>query len=181
MTIGAKIRSLRVQNRLTLAELAARSDLTKGFLSQVERDLSSPSIATLINILECLGTDLAHFFSEAQEEKIVFGAEDMFVQEDKTGGVSMQWLIPNAQKNQPEPILLLLKPGAASVSQGPHAGEEFGYVLTGSVLIHLDGQKYRCKKGESFAFKPEAEHFLQNASRQKEARILWIANPPSFQ
>ena len=64
MDIGAKIKRLRLSNQLTLEELANRSELTKGFLSQLERDLTSPSIATLENILEALGTNLKDFFSE---------------------------------------------------------------------------------------------------------------------
>lgn len=61
MDIGAKIKLLRVKNQLTLEELANRSELTKGFLSQVERNLTSPSIATLEDILEALGTTLENF------------------------------------------------------------------------------------------------------------------------
>ena len=62
MDIGAKIKLLRIKNQLTLEELANRSELTKGFLSQVERNLTSPSIATLEDILEALGTSLGEFF-----------------------------------------------------------------------------------------------------------------------
>lgn len=62
MDIGGKIRQLRIKNQLTLEELANRSELTKGFLSQVERNLTSPSIATLEDILEALGTTLGAFF-----------------------------------------------------------------------------------------------------------------------
>ena len=64
MDIGAKIKLLRIKNQLTLEELANRSELTKGFLSQVERNLTSPSIATLEDILEALGTSLGEFFSD---------------------------------------------------------------------------------------------------------------------
>ena len=62
MDIGAKIKRIRLSNQLTLEELANRSELTKGFLSQLERDLTSPSVATLENILEELGTNLKYFF-----------------------------------------------------------------------------------------------------------------------
>ena len=65
MDIGQKIKRLRIKNGLTLEELASRSELTKGFLSQVERDLTSPSISTLEDILEALGTTLADFFKES--------------------------------------------------------------------------------------------------------------------
>ena len=76
MNIGSKIKRLRIANQLTLEELANRSELTKGFLSQVERNLTSPSITTLEDILEALGTTLHDFFSETQEEQIVFKKEE---------------------------------------------------------------------------------------------------------
>ena len=71
MQIGAKIKALRIANDLTLEELASRSELTKGFLSQLERDLTSPSISTLEDILEALGTNLSEFFAAEPEEQIV--------------------------------------------------------------------------------------------------------------
>ena len=76
MDIGAKIKLLRIKNQLTLEELANRSELTKGFLSQVERNLTSPSIATLEDILEALGTSLGEFFSDDRDERVVFTAND---------------------------------------------------------------------------------------------------------
>ena len=78
MDIGKKIRELRTANDLTLEELASRSELTKGFLSQVERNLTSPSIATLEDILEALGTDLSQFFQQEKQQKIVFHTGDFF-------------------------------------------------------------------------------------------------------
>ena len=72
MNIGEKIKHLRVKNGLTQQELANRCELSKGFISQVERDLTSPSIATLVDILECLGTNLKDFFNDNNDEKIVF-------------------------------------------------------------------------------------------------------------
>ena len=64
MDIGSKIKELRIANGLTQEELADRSELSKGFISQMENNLTSPSIATLIDVLQCLGTDLKHFFSD---------------------------------------------------------------------------------------------------------------------
>ena len=75
LEIGEKIKRRRVSLGLTQEELAARVELSKGFISQVERDLTSPSIATLTDILEALGMSLADFFSqEDTNEKVVFGA-----------------------------------------------------------------------------------------------------------
>mgnify|MGYP000455962354 FL=1 len=62
MDIGKKIKELRILKGLTQEELADRAELTKGFISQVERNHTSPSIATLVDILQCLGTDLKKFF-----------------------------------------------------------------------------------------------------------------------
>ena len=70
--IGRKIKQLRIQKGLTLEELASRSELTKGFLSQLERELTSPSIATLNDIVEALGSSLAEFFKEEEQEQLVF-------------------------------------------------------------------------------------------------------------
>ena len=66
MIIGEKIRRLRMELQLTQEELADRTELTKGYISQVERDLASPSIATLVDILEALGTTLGEFFSDEE-------------------------------------------------------------------------------------------------------------------
>ena len=72
MNIGEKLRKLRLQRELTQEEMADRCELSKGFISQVERDLASPSIATLTDMLECLGSNLKEFFSETDDEKTVF-------------------------------------------------------------------------------------------------------------
>ena len=67
MEIGSKLRELRIAKNLTQEELADRAELSKGFISQVERDLTSPSIATLMDILQCLGTSLKDFFQDDSE------------------------------------------------------------------------------------------------------------------
>ena len=70
--IGTKIKDLRIQKGLTQEELADRCELSKGFISQLERDLTSPSIATLLDILTCLGTDLKDFFNDSEDNQIAF-------------------------------------------------------------------------------------------------------------
>ena len=82
MDIGAKLKELRVVKGLTQEELADRAELSKGFISQLERDLTSPSISTLDDLLQCLGVTLAEFFAEDSEEPVVFGFDDYFEKED---------------------------------------------------------------------------------------------------
>ena len=72
MDIGEKLRQLRQVRGLTQEEMADRCELSKGFISQVERNLASPSIATLTDMLECLGVTLADFFADKGNEKAVF-------------------------------------------------------------------------------------------------------------
>ena len=178
MEIGVKIKQLRLQRGLTQEELAARTELTKGFISQLERDLTSPSIATLMDILAALGTDVAGFFRESQEEPVVYSADDMFVKEENDG-YTIRWLVTNAQKNALEPILVTIPAGVSGAEDDPHEGEEFGYVLSGNVTLVVGTNKYRVKKGGSFYFRPTRVHYLVNNSRS-DASVLWVSTPPSF-
>ena len=178
MEIGDKIKRLRLQRGLTQEELGARTELSKGFISQLERDITSPSIATLMDILEALGTDIASFFHETVDEKIVYGREDMFVKE-QDDGVTIRWLVTNAQKNALEPILVTLPAGGETVPDDPHEGEEFGYVLAGSITLLLGEKAHRVHRGDSFCFRPNCVHALKYPGK-REALVLWVSTPPSF-
>lgn len=102
MDIGNKIKQLRTRQGLTLEELASRSELTKGFLSQLERDLTSPSIDSLSDILEALGTNLSEFFQEDKNDQFVFRSEDFFV--DERENCTVNWIVPNTQKTRWSPF-----------------------------------------------------------------------------
>ncbi|MBR0135750.1 MAG: helix-turn-helix transcriptional regulator, partial [Clostridia bacterium] len=96
MDIGDRIKRRRQKLGLTQEELAARTELSKGFISQLERNLTSPSITTLMDILEALGTDISDFFAKNEDAKVVFTPDDMFVNDDEQIGSSICWLVPNA-------------------------------------------------------------------------------------
>lgn len=179
MEIGNKIRELRNQKGLTQEELADRSELSKGFISQLENDLTSPSIATLVNILQCLGTNLKNFFSDDDDEQIVFRSEDYFEKTDAELHNKVEWIIPNAQKNMMEPIRVTIEPGGSTYPDQPHEGEEFGYVLSGAVTIVIGNRSLKAKKGESFYFTPISEHYIK-ANGKSGAVFLWISTPPNF-
>ena len=177
MEIGNKIKQLRLQCDLTQEELANRCELTKGYISQLENELTSPSIATLMDILSALGTNLKDFFAEEPEEKIVF-KENEFI-EKETAQYTLNWLVPNSQKNEMEPVLVDLMPKKSTEPDVPHEGEEFGYVLSGSVVVHLGNRKYRCNKGESFYFSASKTHYMENPT-DRVAKFIWVAAPPTF-
>ena len=178
MNIGENLKRIRVANSMTQQEVADRCELTKGYISQLERDLTSPSIATLTDILECLGTDLGSFFNEAVDNKIVFKHDDVFVKETEDNYI-INWIVPNAQKYKMEPILVELGSGSKTKTDEPHEGEEFGYVLNGSILLNYGNQVYKVKKGESFYIKTNKTHYIENAGKGT-ARVLWISTPPYF-
>lgn len=178
MDIGNKIKELRVLKNLTQEELADRTELSKGFISQLERNLTSPSIATLMDILQCLGTDLKTFFDDSDDEQqVVFGQDDFFMKKDTELNNTIEWIIPNAQKNNMEPIRLTLEAGGSTYPDNPHEGEEFGYVISGSITIIVGKKTYKAKKGEAFYFVPRFEHHIESKTG---AVIIWVSAPPSF-
>ena len=177
MDIGKRIRQLRVRNGLTQEELASRCELTKGFVSQLENNLATPSLPALMDLVEALGTDMSSFFSEEKESKLVFHQEDFFEANRENGQI--RWVVPNAQKNAMEPILLKLNPHQSSQVLSPHEGEEFGLVLSGSVELLYGSRKEKVRRWETFYIKGDQEHSLRNPA-SSPAQILWITTPPSF-
>ena len=179
MDIGLRIKECRNKTGLTLEELASRCELTKGFLSQLERNITSCSVTTLEDIVEALGMTMADFFKEDTDVRVVFGKEDFFVDEREDHTIT--WIVPNAQKNEMEPIMLDLPVGGKSQEVYPHEGEEFGYVLRGRIRIMFPDSKkgITVKKGQTFYIKGDKQHQLVNDS-QSDAGVLWICTPPTF-
>ena len=105
-------------------------------------------------------------------------SENDFIEKHEDGMV-LKWIIPNAQKNEMEPVLVELLPGASTAIDFPHDGEEFGYVLDGKICITLGESKYVCKKGETFYYEASKSHGIKNVGKTS-ARILWVSTPPNF-
>ncbi len=177
MNIGTRIKELRLKNNLTQKELGDRCELTKGFISQLENNLTTPSIDTLKDIIVVLGSTFGEFFEETEDEQVVFGKDDYFVK--KSTEDSVTWLVPSAQKNEMEPILVTINPRSETQPDMPHEGEEFGYVLSGKVRLVLGKKKFVVKKGETFYFKADKKHYLIN-NTDMGATVLWISAPPNF-
>ncbi len=175
--IGQKLKKLRLQQNLTLEELASRCELTKGFLSQLERNLTSPSIVTLSDILEALGSSLSEFFRNEKPDQIVFHKDDFFV--DAKDDYTINWVIPNSMKNEMEPIIMEIPSGKSSFDVAPHGGEEFGLVLEGSVILCIGEKKQAVRRGETFYLKGKEFHSIRNDNKMT-AKILWISTSPVF-
>ena len=173
------MKELRIQYGLTQQELADRAELTKGFISQLERNQNSPSVGTLLDIIQCLGTTPAEFFADEEPEQIVFKAEDFFEKTDEERNRNVEWIVPNAQKNQMEPVRLALHAGGTSEIHLPHEGEEFGYVIKGTIRIHYGAMTAIARAGETFYYKAGKKHYLENTGA-RDAVLIWITTPPSF-
>lgn len=177
ISIGSKLRDLRLKNGLTQEELADRAELSKGFISQLENDLTSPSIATLIDILTLLGSNLSLFFADYAEEQLVFTPDDYF--EKKTGDSTVHWIVPTAQKNAMEPIITVLDKGASTDEDFPHEGEEFGYVLQGRIKVVVGERAAEAAEGDTFYFSADKKHYIVNIY-DGISRVLWVSTPPTF-
>ncbi|MBQ7226801.1 MAG: cupin domain-containing protein [Clostridia bacterium] len=171
MIIGTKLKALRLKSMLTQEELADRCELTKGYISQLENDLTSPSISTLGDILTALGSTFAEFFQVEEELPLRYKPEDCFekVTEDST----VRWLVPSNEKLLMEPMRMTLSPNAETERDVPHDGEEFGYVLKGEITVRSGHRKEKIKAGESFYYDCGKPHYIKNETSE-DSEFIWV-------
>lgn len=175
MQIGKKIKNLRLKKGLTQEELGERTDLSKGYISQIERDLSSPSIETFFDILEVLGCAPKDFFDEQElEQKVVYGEEDQTEYVDEEHGFKIQWLVPESNEKEMEPIILTLEEKGKFKEFEPSLSETFAYVLTGKIVIHLGKRVYTAKAGEVIYYHASERHQIIN-DHPGTSQILLVA------
>ncbi|MGL4952588.1 MAG: helix-turn-helix domain-containing protein [Culicoidibacterales bacterium] len=175
MLIGKKLKNLRVEKGLTQEELGERTDLSKGYISQLERDLSAPAIDTFFTILEVLGSSPKEFFDEEENrQKVVYTQDEITVFEDEDKGYKVEWLIPESNENDMEPIKLTLRKDGDFKEFEPSLSETFAYVLKGKVAIRLGKQFFRAKAGETIYFYASETHQILN-DFDGETQLLIIA------
>ncbi|MGY3765791.1 helix-turn-helix domain-containing protein [Vagococcus vulneris] len=175
MLIGKKIKDLRIQKALTQEELGERTDLSKGYISQLERDLSSPSMETFFSILEVLGVTPKEFFDEKkQSQQVIYTKEDYthYVEPDK--GFVINWLVPDSNEKEMEPILLELTTTGEYKEFEPSLSDTFGFVLEGRIMVEIGSEKYYANKGETIYYHASKKHQLTNAYKGK-SRIIIVA------
>lgn len=180
LNIGLKLKRLRMERGLTQEELASRACLTKGFISQLERDLTSPSIATLKTILDVLGVDLADFFRDVRHHPVVGHERKRVLSSRSTEECKIYYLLPGATGRLMDAVMVVLSKGARTPEEDAHGGEEFGFVLKGRILLWLDQQFYKLKSGDCFSFKSATKHWIENVG-EGEAHILWVVSPLRFE
>lgn len=175
MTIGSKIKNLRVQKNLTQEELGERTDLSKGYISQLERDLSSPSMETFFSLLDVLGVTPKEFFDEKEQaQQVIYKKEDYTVSLSDEQDYEVQWLISDSNENEMEPILLTLNKEGEYKTFQPSLSETFAFVLEGEVCVEIGTDKYYARSGESIYYKAFKEHHIKN-NQKSRSRLLLVA------
>jgi transcriptional regulator with XRE-family HTH domain len=174
--IGVRLRAARRDRGLSLAALAERSGLTKGFLSEVERDLTSPSVGSLLRVCAALGLAVGELF-DADQGPVVRAAERSPIAFGGQGVDEFQ-LTPAGEGR----LLVLqsdIAPGGGS-GDDPYSlatDAEFVHVLAGTLDVEVDGAHFRLAAGDSMTFDAGAPHRWGNPSRSQPARVLWVLVP----
>ncbi len=174
--IGPRLRRLRTQRKLSLAEVAAAAGISVGFLSALERSQMTASVGTLRRLARFYKTNILDFFDATElNTRLVRPAKRKVLEAGP--GVRMELL---AWGNKVmEPHLFRIAPKAGSGESYAHEGEEFLFVIRGELKIALNGEEYHLKRGDSFYFESATPHHWNNPGRG-ETWLLWVNTPPTF-
>ncbi len=172
MKIGTRLRRLRKLRGLTLEQLADNAQLTKGYISQLERDKTVPTVGTLKQILDVLGISLGSFFSDLEvSEKNIFSKKDRLLQGEGKN-FRKENLIPKLKYLEMEPLLLHVAP-LATFSEKYEEDEAFGFIVRGRLELSVEKEKRVVNKGDCFYIFFENNLVIKNLTR-KTAEILLV-------
>jgi transcriptional regulator with XRE-family HTH domain len=195
LSLGAKIRQQRKNQRLTLVQMAERCHISPSFLSQIERDQANPSVATLHTIAEVFGLPLATFFDEQPEPKSGTGVNSYqppvetlakVVRSNQRklliypgSGIRNELLSPDLQRKIQ--MMRVVIPPHASMGDVPlvHEGEECGFVLQGQIEVWVGDEHYILGPGDAIYQPSTVPHHSRNIS-DVEAIVITAITPPSF-
>ena len=182
--LGEKIRTLRTNLGFTQKELAAKVGLTASFISQLEKNLISPSLDSLLKLSEKLHASPVHFLTEGEKgplsRMVVKPGErqEIHLKEVKSGDVKFQLLVSDVLNRRMEAYLLTLKKGATvSGHFFNHRGDEFAYVMEGEMEVELGGEKHLLRSGDSCYLETMVPSQWVNLGKG-DAVLLWVLSPP---
>jgi len=180
VAVGQRIRELRRSRKLSLETVADRTDLSIGFLSQIERGLSSPSLRVLATLADVLGVGIAGLFGAKEKAD---SARLAIVTREKARaklnlwrtGISKQLLSPAGSDGRLNLFLVHMEPGGSTGDElYTHDGEEAGLVIEGEMKLTVDAESWTLKHGDSFRFASRRPHRFSNPSRESKAVVLWV-------
>ncbi len=179
--LGKTIKRLRLEQQLTLKELGDKSSLSASCLSLIERGRTSVNLTSLQNIAVALGKDITYFFEQPPQKKanVTRSYNQPLVCVPNSNKIyhSLAGYIPG-HAAQLEPLITVLTPGQHDEDEYyfSHPGEEFGYILEGTVTLVLDGETYELYPGDSYHFLSTTPHSVANNTTQI-ARYLGVLTP----
>lgn len=177
MLVGSKLRERRRHLNLTLQDIADRTGITKGFLSEVERDRAVPSVATLLKLRDALSLSVSTLFHSAVPQIVREKSRQVI----PYGGIGMTCVLVSPE-NAHRVIAVQgeFVPGGGSGSE-PYSldsDEEIILVLAGSLEVTISGETHHLNSGDSITFDPRVPHSYRNASPRGVTRTLCIIAPP---
>jgi transcriptional regulator with XRE-family HTH domain len=179
--VGPRLRRVRQQRRLTIEQLAKATGLTKGFLSQVERDRANVSVASLLRICDVLGVRVGELFDEDQLG-LVSAGERLALHFGGTG--VRDFLLTPRSNRRIQVIHSTVAPGGNNEEEGEPAyrtisDAQFIHVTKGEFEITLDGEVFRLRAGDSLTFTGRENKTWRNPSGE-DAELLWMLTPSLF-
>ena len=177
--VGARVRSLRRERGLTIEQLAAATGLTKGFISQLERDRTAPSLSSIARICDALGVRLSHIFEREPAPALVRKHERSPVD---TYFPTENHLLSSRDEERFQAIESVVAPGAGAGDElYSLPGEmEFVYVLAGAIQLQVGDETHVLEEGDALTYPLSKPHTWRNASDSEELRVLWVSVPNPY-
>ncbi len=179
-TLGASIRRTRKRRDLTIQQVAKLSGLSISFISQLERDLLSPSVNSLQKISRALGIQIGGFFEGQGNTGRVVRADERprLIYPNRN---EEEYLLTPVRSKKLQVLYYRLKPGATSgdTPYSHDSDEECGVVLRGCLEVSVNGEAYTLNAGDAITFDSHLPHAWRNAS-DEECEALWVVTPPGY-
>lgn len=174
--LGPKLRHARKERAWSIDQVATATGLTKGFISQVERDLASASVASLIAICDALGIPIGSLFEPSRSELI--RANDRPLINFGGEGVTEYLLTPSGE-GRIQVIQSEIDPGGGGGGElySLNADAEFVYVIEGELEVRVQTARYRLGAGDSLTFSPRDPHTWRNPSSLDRSLVVWVMSP----
>jgi transcriptional regulator with XRE-family HTH domain len=177
--LGERIRAKRKERGKSLSELSQLTGLTASFLSQVERDVTEPSITSLRKIAKALDVPIFYFLLDAEEFSPVVRSEDRKVLKFPQSHLTFELLTPDLSR-QMELMMATLEPGTSTCDEPlTHPGEECTFVLQGEMEIQVGEDIYHLKEGDSIYYYCAIPHKITSVGK-KDLVFISAITPPSF-
>lgn len=173
MNIGPKLKALRQKNKLTIKELAQKTGLSAGFISNIERDINSPTISSLQLLCEALGISVGDLFNIEEGGCILFRSNDEAIETAVVNDKTSYKIFPLPNKKMRASIITLKPGGIYGGGLLRHAGEEIGIVLKGSIEYQVNSRFYILRAGDCIFIESLTPHRFRNIGNNV-ATTFWV-------